>query len=95
MSTTSQFIITLLLSGVIAAIVSAIMQKRNEKESRLFNAKLEAYKDLNLDSPLMGDSYRWEITQNIFEKFYACSRGGRGEEALGLLKQYGRWKPVE
>ena len=45
MSTTSQFIITLLLSGVIAAIVSAIMQKRNEKESRLFNAKLEAYKE--------------------------------------------------
>ena len=45
MNTTLQFIITLLLSGVIAALVSAVMQKRNEKESRLFNAKLEAYKE--------------------------------------------------
>lgn len=45
MGTTLQFVITLLLSGVIAALVSAIMQKRNEKESRLFNAKLEAYKE--------------------------------------------------
>lgn len=40
-----QFVITLLLSCVVAALVSAIMQKRNEKESRLFNAKLEAYKE--------------------------------------------------
>ena len=45
MNTTLQFIITLLLSGVIVALVSAVMQKRNEKESRLFNAKLEAYKE--------------------------------------------------
>lgn len=45
MGTTLQFIITLILSGVVAALVSAIMQKRNEKESRLFNAKLEAYKE--------------------------------------------------
>lgn len=49
MDTTLQFLIILLSSGVIAAIVSgvitAVMQKRNEKESRLFNAKLEAYKD--------------------------------------------------
>lgn len=45
MGTTLQFIITLLLSGVIAALVSAVMQKRNEKESRLFNEKLEAYKE--------------------------------------------------
>ena len=45
MNTTLQFIITLLLSGVIAALVSAVMQKRSEKESRLFNAKLEAYKE--------------------------------------------------
>ena len=45
MNTTLQFIITLLLSGVVAAIVSAVVQKRNEKESRLFNAKLDAYKE--------------------------------------------------
>ena len=45
MNTISQFIITLLLSGVVAALVSTIMQKRNEKESRLFSAKLEAYKE--------------------------------------------------
>ena len=49
MSTTFQFLIILLSSSVVAAIVSgvitAVMQKRNEKESRLFNAKLEAYKE--------------------------------------------------
>ena len=49
MSKTFQFLIILLSSSVVAAIVSgviiAVMQKRNEKESRLFNAKLEAYKE--------------------------------------------------
>src|SRR3989344_1155716 len=49
MDTTSQFVLILLSSSVIAAIVSgvitAMMQKRNERESRLFNAKLEAYKE--------------------------------------------------
>jgi len=49
MDTISQFIIILLSSSFVAAIVSgvitAVMQKRNEKESRLFNVKLEAYKD--------------------------------------------------
>src|SRR3989344_8012765 len=45
MNTSLQFIIVLLSSGAVAALVSAVMQKRNEKESRLFNAKLEAYKD--------------------------------------------------
>lgn len=49
MNTTLQFLIILLSSGAVAAMVSgvitAVMQKRNEKESRLFNAKLEAYKE--------------------------------------------------
>lgn len=49
MNTTLQFLIILLSSSVVAAIVSgvitAIMQKRNEKEQRIFNAKLEAYKE--------------------------------------------------
>lgn len=49
MNTTLQFLIILLSSSVMAAIVSgvttAVMQKRNERESRLFNAKLEAYKE--------------------------------------------------
>jgi len=45
-----QFVLFVLLSSsVIAALVSgivtAVMQKRNEKESRLFNAKLDAYKE--------------------------------------------------
>lgn len=47
MNMTPDFLITLLSSGAIAAIisgvVSAVMQKRNERESRLFNAKLDAY----------------------------------------------------
>ncbi len=38
-------IIAVLSSGFIAAIVSALIQKRNEKEQRIFNAKLEAYKE--------------------------------------------------
>lgn len=38
-------IIAILSSGFIAAIVAALVQKRNEKESRLFNAKLEVYKE--------------------------------------------------
>ena len=49
MDTTSQFVLILLSSSVIAAIVSgvitAMMQKRNEKEQRIFNAKLDAYKE--------------------------------------------------
>lgn len=45
MNTTLQFLVILLSSGVVAAITAATMQKRNEKESRLFNAKLEAYKE--------------------------------------------------
>lgn len=51
MDIASQFILILLSSSVIAAIVSgvmtAVMQKRNEKESRLFNAKLEAYREFS------------------------------------------------
>lgn len=39
-----QFVVVLLTSGVVAAMVSAVMQKKNERESRLFNAKLDAYK---------------------------------------------------
>lgn len=38
-------IIAVLSSGFIAAIVSAVMQKRNEKEQRIFNAKLKVYKE--------------------------------------------------
>ena len=49
MNTIFLFLIILLSSGVVAAVVSrvitAVMQKQNEKESRLFNAKLEAYKE--------------------------------------------------
>lgn len=45
MNATITILISVLSSGVIAVIVSAMIQKRHEKESRLFNAKLEAYKD--------------------------------------------------
>ncbi len=41
----SEFIIIILSSGFVAAMVSATMQKKNERETRIFNAKLEAYKD--------------------------------------------------
>ena len=34
-----------IVGGLLTAIVAALMQKQNEKESRLFNAKLEAYKE--------------------------------------------------
>ncbi|MBI2639974.1 MAG: hypothetical protein HYW90_03765 [Candidatus Sungbacteria bacterium] len=45
MNSTTTIIIAILSSGVVAALVSALMQKRNEKEQRIFNAKLEAYKE--------------------------------------------------
>lgn len=45
MNSTTTIIIAILSSGVIAAIISAFMQKRNEKEQRIFNAKLEAYRE--------------------------------------------------
>jgi len=41
MSSTATIIIAILSSGVVAALVSALMQKRNEKEQRIFNAKIE------------------------------------------------------
>ena len=44
-----EFIILLFSSGVVATVVSAIvttlLQKKSEKESRIFNAKMEAYKN--------------------------------------------------
>lgn len=45
MSPITSVVVTVLLSGVVAAIVSAFMQKHNEKEQRIFNARLEAYKE--------------------------------------------------
>ncbi len=45
MNSITTIIIAILSSGFIAAVVSALMQKRNEKEQRIFNAKLEAYKE--------------------------------------------------
>ncbi|MBA7713799.1 hypothetical protein ES703_122809 [subsurface metagenome] len=36
-------ITALIGGGAIAALVSAVMQKKNEKETRVFNAKLKAY----------------------------------------------------
>ncbi len=45
MNSTTTIIIAILSSGVVAALVSALMQKRNEKEQRIFNAKLEAYRE--------------------------------------------------
>jgi len=45
MNSTNTIIIAILSSGAVAALVSALMQKRNEKEQRIFNAKLEAYKE--------------------------------------------------
>lgn len=47
MNTTLQFLVILLSSGFVAAITAAVMQKKNEKESRIFNAKLEAYEEFS------------------------------------------------
>lgn len=43
MNSSITIIIAIFSSGAIAALVSAIMQKRNKKEQRIFNAKLDAY----------------------------------------------------
>ncbi len=47
MNSTTTIIIAILSSGVVATVVSALMQKRNEKEQRIFNAKLEAYREFS------------------------------------------------
>lgn len=70
---TPDFLITVLSSGVIAAIisgvVSAVMQKRNEKESRLFNAKLEAYK---------------EFASHLESRFVSLTKQGEGLDLATL-----------
>ena len=40
-------LIALLGSGVVAAAVSIVVNKWSEKESRIFNAKLDAYRDFS------------------------------------------------
>lgn len=71
MSTTLQFIIVLLSSSVIAALVSVSMQKRNEKETRLFNAKLEAYK---------------EFVAHLESRFVSITKGGRSLDISTLAE---------
>jgi multidrug efflux pump subunit AcrB len=45
MNSITTIIISILSSSVVATVMSAFMQKRNEKEQRIFNAKLEAYRE--------------------------------------------------
>jgi|SRR3989344_6602850 len=75
MNTTLQFLIILASSGVTAAIVSgivtAVMQKRSEKESRLFNAKLEAYK---------------EFASHLESKFGSLIKDGRDLDIITLAE---------
>lgn len=42
--TTLQYIIILLSSGSVAALISAVMQNKHETRKRIFNAKFNAYK---------------------------------------------------
>lgn len=75
MNTTSQFVLILLSSSVIAAIVSgvitAIMQKRNERESRLFNAKLESYK---------------EFASHLLSRFISLTKSGESLDIATLAE---------
>ena len=75
MNTTSQFVLILLSSSVIAAIVSgvitAMMQKRNERESRLFNAKLEAYK---------------EFAAHLLSRFNSLTKSGKNLDITTLAE---------
>lgn len=75
MDTTFQFVLILLSSGVIAAIVSgvitAMMQKRNEKESRLFNTKSEAYK---------------EFAVHLESRFVSLTKEGRNLDITNLAE---------
>src|SRR3989344_4715957 len=75
MDTTYQFVLILLSSSVIAAMVSgiitAVMQKRNEKESRLFSAKLEAYR---------------EFATHLETRFTSLTRQGKDLDILTLAE---------
>ncbi|MEW5805588.1 MAG: hypothetical protein AB1721_02605 [Patescibacteria group bacterium] len=71
MNTATQFLIILLSSGVVAAVTAAVMQKRNEKESRLFNAKLEAYK---------------EFAAHLESKFVSLAREGKNLDITTLTE---------
>ena len=70
-----QLWVVLLFSGVVAALVSGIvtaaMQKWNEKESRLFNEKLEAYK---------------ELAAHLESRFGSLTKGGKGLDILTLAE---------
>lgn len=71
MNTTIQFLIILLSSGVVAAITAAVMQKRSEKESRLFNAKLEAYK---------------EFAEHLESRFVSLTKDGKNLDITSLAE---------
>lgn len=96
MDTTSQFVLVLLSSSVIAAIVSgvitAVMQKRNEKESRLFNAKLEVYKEFaaHLESRFVsltksGENLDITTLAEISAKYLLVSNSSLNKELKAFL----------
>lgn len=61
MNSITTIVLAVLSSGLVAAVVAAVMEKRNEKESRIFNAKLTAYQ---------------EFAEHIQNKFVAVANAG-------------------
>ena len=71
MNSTITIIIATLSSGVVAALVSALMQKRNEKEQRIFNAKVEAYKN---------------FIEHLESRFTTLTDNGKNPDLVTLMK---------
>lgn len=71
MNSTLTIVIAVLSSSVVAAIISAVMQKKNEKEQRIFNAKLDAYK---------------EFATHLESRFTTLTDSGRNPELTTLME---------
>lgn len=71
MNSVITIIIAVISSSVVAAVISAVMQKRSEKESRLFNAKLEAYK---------------EFAAHLESRFVSLMRSGKNLDIITLAE---------
>ncbi len=84
-------LIVLLGSSVVAAIVSIVVNKWSEKESRIFNAKLDAYRDFSkhLQSrfmTLIDDKDRLDLTN--LHKVASSSLLVANTEVSNELKKY-------
>lgn len=71
MNSITTIVIAVLSSGVIAALVSAFMQKRNEREQRIFNARFLAYTN---------------FVEHLESRFTTLTDEGKSPDLVTLMK---------